>query len=37
LGEDGRDVGQILIAEGLAERYACWATACPKRRDWCAG
>ncbi|HZJ11853.1 MAG TPA: thermonuclease family protein [Methyloceanibacter sp.] len=37
LKADGRDVGQILIAEGLAESYACGATACPKRRDWCAG
>jgi hypothetical protein len=37
LRADGRDVGAILIAEGLAEAYACGATACPKRRDWCAG
>jgi endonuclease YncB( thermonuclease family) len=33
---DGKDVGRILIAEGLAERYACWATSCPKRKNWCA-
>jgi endonuclease YncB( thermonuclease family) len=32
---DGRDVGPILISEGLAERYKCWATSCPRRRDWC--
>jgi endonuclease YncB( thermonuclease family) len=32
---DGRDVGTILIAEGLAERYECWATSCPRRKDWC--
>jgi endonuclease YncB( thermonuclease family) len=31
----GRDVGTILIAEGLAERYACGAASCPPRRDWC--
>jgi endonuclease YncB( thermonuclease family) len=33
---DGRDVGRILIAEGLAERYECWQTSCPRRKDWCA-
>jgi endonuclease YncB( thermonuclease family) len=32
---DGRDVGSILIAEGLAERFECRATSCPRRRDWC--
>ena len=32
---DGRDVGSILIAEGLAEWFECWATSCPRRRDWC--
>lgn len=37
LKADGRDVGQILIAEGLAERYTCWGTSCPRRKDWCAG
>jgi len=37
LKADGRDVGQILIAEGLAERYACWGASCPRRKDWCAG
>jgi len=37
LTAQGRDVGAILIAEGLAEAYACGATSCPKRRDWCAG
>jgi endonuclease YncB( thermonuclease family) len=31
----GRDVGTILIAEGLAERYACGAASCPPHRDWC--
>jgi endonuclease YncB( thermonuclease family) len=32
---DGRNVGSILIAEGLAERFECWATSCPRRKDWC--
>lgn len=32
----GRDVGEILIAEGLAERYVCTKTSCPARKDWCA-
>ena len=34
---DGRDVGSILIAEGFAERFECWTTSCPRRRDWCRG
>jgi endonuclease YncB( thermonuclease family) len=33
----GRDVGQILIAEGLAHPYVCIGTSCPKRRPWCEG
>jgi hypothetical protein len=37
LRADGRDVGSVLIAEGLAERYTCGATSCPPRKDWCAG
>ena len=32
---DGRDVGDILISEGLARRYVCGATSCPRRRPWC--
>ena len=32
---DGRDVGQILIGEGLAHAYVCEGTRCPKRRPWC--
>ncbi len=31
----GRDVGQIMIREGLAEPYACSGTSCPRRRSWC--
>jgi endonuclease YncB( thermonuclease family) len=37
LRANGRDVGATLIAEGLAERYACGATSCPPRKNWCAG
>lgn len=37
LTADGRDVGRILIAEGLAEPYRCWGSSCPRRRDWCQG
>lgn len=32
---DGRDVGDILIAEGLAHRFVCGDTSCPPRRPWC--
>ena len=31
----GRDVGQILISEGLARPYLCSATRCPPRQRWC--
>ena len=33
----GRDVGQILISEGLAHPYVCGGTSCPKRSTWCGG
>jgi endonuclease YncB( thermonuclease family) len=33
----GRDVGAILISEGLAHSYVCGATRCPQRRPWCDG
>ena len=33
----GRDVGQILIGEGLAHPYVCGGTSCPKRQPWCDG
>ncbi len=33
----GRDVGAILISEGLAHPYVCGATTCPQRRPWCEG
>ena len=32
----GQDVGTILIAEGLAERYVCTKTSCPPRKSWCS-
>ena len=32
----GQDVGTILIAEGLAERYVCGPTSCPPRKSWCS-
>jgi endonuclease YncB( thermonuclease family) len=31
----GRDVGAILIGEGLAHPYVCGITSCPQRRPWC--
>jgi endonuclease YncB( thermonuclease family) len=33
----GRDVGSILIGEGLAHPYICGTTSCPQRRPWCSG
>ena len=35
LRSNGRDVGDVLISEGLAERYVCAPTSCPRRRSWC--
>jgi micrococcal nuclease len=38
LKANGRDVGDILVAEGLAARYSCGKTGCPKTaRLWCNG
>jgi endonuclease YncB( thermonuclease family) len=31
----GRDVGAILIGEGLARSYVCGRTSCPRRSEWC--
>lgn len=31
-----RDVGAILIAEGLAEPYHCSDMSCPPRMNWCS-
>jgi endonuclease YncB( thermonuclease family) len=36
LRSNGRDVGAILIAEGLAVPFVCGTTSCPKTpRPWC--
>ncbi len=36
LKANGRDVGEILISEGLAVPFQCGATRCPKTpRPWC--
>ena len=35
LRAQGRDVGPIMISEGLAETYVCRDTSCPRRRNWC--
>jgi endonuclease YncB( thermonuclease family) len=36
LKADGRDIGAILIEEGLAVPFQCSATRCPKTpRPWC--
>jgi endonuclease YncB( thermonuclease family) len=31
----GVDVAPTMIGEGLAERYVCGSTNCPRRRNWC--
>jgi micrococcal nuclease len=31
----GQDVGEVLIAEGLARVYLCGNTSCPSRQSWC--
>jgi endonuclease YncB( thermonuclease family) len=31
----GRDVGAVLIGEGLARQYVCSDTRCPRRQGWC--
>ena len=31
----GRDVGAILIGEGLARPFLCGTTSCPPRAGWC--
>jgi endonuclease YncB( thermonuclease family) len=35
LKTEGRDVGSILISEGLARPYICGRTGCPRRKTWC--
>ena len=31
----GKDVGELLIIEGLAKPYLCSGTRCPRREQWC--
>ena len=31
----GKDVGDLLIMEGLARPYVCSGTRCPRREPWC--
>ena len=35
LKSNGRDVGLMLIGEGLAKRYDCNAGRCPPKQSWC--
>lgn len=35
LKSNGRDVGLMLVAEGLAKRYDCSAGHCPPKQSWC--
>ena len=35
LRANGRDVGGILISEGLARSYSCGPAGCPRRGQWC--
>jgi endonuclease YncB( thermonuclease family) len=35
LAVDGRDVGDVLIAENLAHPYVCGRSSCPKPVPWC--
>jgi endonuclease YncB( thermonuclease family) len=32
---NGRDVGPLLIGEGLAKSFVCAAPSCPPREPWC--
>jgi len=36
LRAEGRDVGTILISEGLARAYVCGQSGCPRRQSWCS-
>jgi endonuclease YncB( thermonuclease family) len=36
LTSGGRDVGLVLIGEGLAKRYDCNAGHCPPKQSWCS-
>jgi endonuclease YncB( thermonuclease family) len=32
---EGKDVGELLIAEGLAAPMVCTGDVCPHKRNWC--
>jgi endonuclease YncB( thermonuclease family) len=32
----GRNVGQLLISEGLAKKYNCGSGQCPPKQSWCS-
>lgn len=32
----GKDVGELLIGEGLAHVYTCGQFPCPRRQSWCS-
>src|SRR5512133_3414649 len=32
----GRDIGELLIGEGLARPYVCGSSSCPRRLPWCS-
>jgi endonuclease YncB( thermonuclease family) len=32
----GKDVGELLIGEGLAHVYSCGRFSCPHRQGWCS-
>ena len=36
LRANGRDVGDILVSEGLARPYVCGRSGCPRRQSWCS-
>jgi endonuclease YncB( thermonuclease family) len=36
LRAEGRDVGAILVSEGLARPYVCSQSRCPRRQSWCS-
>lgn len=31
----GRDVADVLVAEGLARMFVCGHASCPRRQSWC--
>ena len=35
LSVNGKNVGEAMIAQGLASRFVCSRTKCPKQESWC--